>query len=210
MFDLDDIVKLSHKSEDLLDLIRQGKIVFTKDIGALFLEIRDVVSKLVELTKDNSKPNTILAQQILEIYGKLEASKVIQPEVKTINKPVVAKKTILIVDDASLIRNLASKAAQEAGFDSLEAKDGYEAIELLKNKTVDLIFSDVNMPNMDGMEMVKNIKQDPQYEFLPIVMLTTEKSPQLKQQGKTLGVRAWLVKPFNKNKFLMALEKLLG
>ena len=92
VFDLDDIVKLSHKSEDLLDLIRQGKIVFTKDIGALFLEIRDVVSKLVELTKDNSKPNTILAQQILEIYSKLEASKVIQPEVKTINKPVVAKK----------------------------------------------------------------------------------------------------------------------
>jgi len=117
---------------------------------------------------------------------------------------------ILIVDDASLIRTVADRAAREAGFDTVLACDGLEAIEMLKDHKIDLIFSDINMPRMGGLEMVTIIKQDPGYKFIPVVMLTTEAGDDLKAQGKALGVKAWLVKPFNKEKFLLALEKLLG
>ncbi len=119
-------------------------------------------------------------------------------------------KTILVVDDASMIRNLAEKTAREAGYNVVTAQDGLDGLEKLKENDIDFIFSDVNMPQMGGMEMVQEIRKNSKYQFLPIVMLTTEKKEELKLQGKALGVKAWLVKPFNKNKFLMALEKLLG
>jgi len=119
-------------------------------------------------------------------------------------------KTVLIVDDASLIRSVASKAAESAGYNVITASDGTEGLEKLKENQIDLVFSDVNMPQMGGLEMVEHIKADPANKFLPIVMLTTESSQELKDKGKALGVKAWLVKPFNKDKFLLALEKLLG
>ena len=119
-------------------------------------------------------------------------------------------KTILIVDDASLIRNVASKAAIEVGYNVVLAEDGSDGLIKLKENEIDMVFSDVNMPNMGGLEMVAEIKKDITYQFLPIVMLTTESKPELKAQGKALGVKAWLVKPFNKTKFLIALDKLLG
>jgi len=117
---------------------------------------------------------------------------------------------ILIVDDASLIRSVAKKAAMEAGHDVVVAEDGQKGLEALNFTKFDLIFSDVNMPVMGGLEMVANIKKMEDYKFTPIVMLTTESNPDLKAQGKELGVKAWLLKPFNKEKFLTAVEKLLG
>jgi len=117
---------------------------------------------------------------------------------------------ILIVDDASLIRSVARKAAAEAGHEVTVAEDGQKGLDALAHTKFDLIFSDVNMPVMGGLEMVGKIKQMEEYKFTPIVMLTTESNPDLKAQGKELGVKAWLLKPFNKDKFLMALEKLLG
>lgn len=119
-------------------------------------------------------------------------------------------KKILVVDDASMIRNLVSKTAMEAGYEVVTAADGTEGLDALKSHKIDLVYSDVNMPKMGGLEMVAEIKKDPQYEFLPIVMLTTERRDDLKQQAKALGVKAWLVKPFNPAKFIQTLEKLLG
>jgi len=120
------------------------------------------------------------------------------------------RKTILLVDDASLIRSVTSKAAIEAGYNVVLAEDGSDGLRKIKEHKIDIVFSDVNMPNMGGLEMVEHIKRDPAYKFLPIVMLTTETKDELKAKGKELGVKAWLVKPFNKDKFLIALEKLLG
>ena len=118
--------------------------------------------------------------------------------------------TILIVDDASWIRSVAKKAAIAAGHEAIVAEDGQKGLEAIAHTKFDLIFSDVNMPVMGGLEMVGNIKQMDEYKFTPIVMLTTESNPELKAEGKELGVKAWLLKPFNKDKFLMAVEKLLG
>ncbi|MEA3523264.1 MAG: response regulator [Campylobacterota bacterium] len=117
---------------------------------------------------------------------------------------------VLIVDDASLVRSVAKKAALEAGHEVIVAEDGEKGLEAIKIHQFDIIFSDINMPLMGGLEMVENIRKEPSYRYIPIVMLTTESNADLKAKGKALGVKAWLLKPFNKDKFLMACEKLLG
>ncbi len=116
---------------------------------------------------------------------------------------------ILIVDDSSLIRSVAASAAKEAGHEPIVASNGLEGLEKLGEYKIDLIFSDVNMPVMGGLEMVENIKEHEEYRYIPIIMLTTESNPTLKTKGKALGVKAWMLKPFNKNKFFMAVKKLL-
>lgn len=120
-------------------------------------------------------------------------------------------KKILIVDDASMIRNLVYKTATAAGYEVITADDGREGLKALQeHENIDIVYSDVNMPKMGGLDMVKLIRQNPKYEFLPIVMLTTERRDDLVKIAKELGVRAWLVKPFNAQKFLLTLEKLVG
>jgi len=117
---------------------------------------------------------------------------------------------VLIVDDSSLIRSVASSAAKEAGHNVIVASNGQEGLDAMNNNDIDIVFSDVNMPVMGGLEMVKNIKSNPAYKFIPVIMLTTESNPELKAEGKALGVKAWMLKPFNKGKFFIALKKLLG
>lgn len=117
---------------------------------------------------------------------------------------------VLIVDDSSLIRSVAAAAATEAGHTPITANNGQEGLDALRDNEINIVFSDVNMPVMGGLEMVEQIKTNSQYKFLPIVMLTTESNPELKAKGKALGVKAWMLKPFDKNKFFTALKKLVG
>ncbi|MEA2099766.1 MAG: response regulator [Campylobacterota bacterium] len=116
---------------------------------------------------------------------------------------------ILIVDDSSLIRSVASGATEEAGHVPIVATNGQEGLDAMDANDIDMIFSDVNMPVMGGIEMVTQIKANPKYKFIPVIMLTTESDPGLKEQGKALGVKAWMLKPFNKQKFFTAVKKLL-
>ncbi|MBT5933742.1 response regulator [Sulfurimonas sp.] len=119
-------------------------------------------------------------------------------------------KKILVVDDASLIRHVAAKALKEAGFEAVLASNGQEGLNVLEQHEIDFIFSDINMPIMSGMEMVRRVRKNDKYRFIPIVMLTTETKMELQNEAKELGVKAWLVKPFNKDKFLLVLSKILG
>jgi len=116
---------------------------------------------------------------------------------------------ILAVDDSALIRNVITKAAESLGHEIITAENGEAGLEALQSNKVDIIFSDVNMPIMGGLEMVEKIKLMDEYKFIPIVMLTTENNPELKAKGKALGVKAWMLKPFNEEKFTKALKKLL-
>lgn len=116
---------------------------------------------------------------------------------------------ILIVDDSSLIRSVASSATKEAGHNPIVATNGREGLEMMELNHIDLVFSDVNMPIMGGLDMVENIKANPKYKFIPIIMLTTESDATLKERGKALGVKAWMLKPFNKEKFFMVVKKIL-
>ena len=118
-------------------------------------------------------------------------------------------KKILIVDDASLIRNITAKVITEAGFEAVVANNGEEGLSIVRDGEIDFIFSDINMPVMSGLEMIQKIREIDSCKFLPIVMLTTERKEELQAEAKKLGVKAWLVKPFNKEKFLLVLHKLL-
>lgn len=118
-------------------------------------------------------------------------------------------KTIMIVDDSPSLRQVVNIALKGAGYDVIEACDGKDAIGKLDGKKINLIISDVNMPVMGGIDMVKQIKQMAQYKFTPIIMLTTESDDSKKQAGKEAGVKAWVVKPFKPDQMLNAVSKLI-
>jgi len=118
-------------------------------------------------------------------------------------------KTILIVDDSSSVRTVVKSALMSAGYDVIEGVDGVDGIAQLKGQKVHLIISDVNMPNMDGITMVKEIKKMPNYRFTPICMLTTESEQSKMMEGKAAGAKAWIVKPFQPPKLLDAVSKLV-
>lgn len=117
-------------------------------------------------------------------------------------------KTILVVDDSASIRQVVSIALKGAGYDVIEACDGKDALTKMTGQKIHLIVSDVNMPNMDGISLVKQVKAHPQYKFTPIMMLTTESGDNKKAEGKAAGAKAWLVKPFQPPALLSAVSKL--
>ncbi|MBU2753227.1 response regulator [Acidithiobacillus sp. CV18-2] len=119
-------------------------------------------------------------------------------------------KTILIVDDSASLRQVVRIALEGAGYEVLEAGDGVQGLaQLQAAPRVHLIISDVNMPNMDGITFLKNIKQLPNYKFTPVIMLTTESGDEMKQEGRAAGAKAWVVKPFQPQQLLAAVAKLV-
>jgi two-component system chemotaxis response regulator CheY len=117
-------------------------------------------------------------------------------------------KTIMVVDDSISIRQVVGIALKQAGYEVLEAGDGKDALAKLTGQKVNLIISDVNMPNMDGISFVRELKTRPAYKFTPVLMLTTESQEDKKEQGKAAGARAWMVKPFKPEALLAAVQKL--
>lgn len=118
-------------------------------------------------------------------------------------------KTIMIVDDSASLRQVVSIALKSAGYETVEACDGKDALNKLDGRKLHLIISDVNMPNMDGLSFVKAAKQLPAYKFTPVIMLTTEVSDAKKQEGQAAGAKAWVVKPFQPAQMLTAVSKLI-
>ncbi|GBD97813.1 MAG TPA: response regulator [Nitrospirae bacterium] len=118
-------------------------------------------------------------------------------------------KTIMIIDDSASIRMVVSIALKKTGYEVIEAKDGKDALGKMTGQKIHLILCDVNMPNMDGISFLKSIKQNQNYKFTPIIMLTTESQEAKKQEGKAAGAKAWVVKPFKPEQMLSAIEKLV-
>nr|WP_298108195.1 response regulator [uncultured Pseudomonas sp.] len=118
-------------------------------------------------------------------------------------------KTIMIVDDSASLRQVVSIALKSAGYETVEACDGKDALNKLDGRKLHLIISDVNMPNMDGLAFVRAAKQLPAYKFTPVIMLTTEVSDAKKQEGQAAGAKAWVVKPFQPAQMLTAVSKLI-
>lgn len=119
------------------------------------------------------------------------------------------KKTILIVDDSISIRQVVGMTLRGAGFDVIEAVDGRDALNRCDGRKLNLIISDVNMPVMDGLTFVTELKQRPAYRFTPVIMLTTEGAEDKKAAGKAAGAKAWVVKPFRAEQMLDAVQKLI-
>ncbi|KAA6170708.1 response regulator [Pseudomonas veronii] len=118
-------------------------------------------------------------------------------------------KNVLVVDDSSSVRQVVGIALKSAGYDVIEACDGRDALGKLTGQKVHLIISDVNMPNMDGITFVKEVKKLANYKFTPISMLTTESQESKKAEGQAAGAKAWVVKPFQPAQMLAAVSKLI-
>lgn len=118
--------------------------------------------------------------------------------------------SILAVDDSASMRQMVVFALKNAGHDVIEAVDGIDALNSAKTNKVNLVITDVNMPNMDGIQLIKELRGLPDYRFTPILMLTTESSAEKKQEGKSAGATGWLVKPFNPDQLIATISKVLG
>jgi two-component system chemotaxis response regulator CheY len=118
-------------------------------------------------------------------------------------------KTIMVIDDSASLRQVVGIALKGAGYDVVEAMDGMDALSKLKGQKINLVVCDVNMPNMDGITFVKEIKQLPNYKFTPVIMLTTESQEGKKKEGQAAGAKAWVVKPFKPEVLLGAVAKLV-
>ncbi len=118
--------------------------------------------------------------------------------------------TILAVDDSNSMRQMVSFTLKQAGHTVTEAVDGVEALELAKKSSFNLVISDVNMPRMDGISLIKQLRTLPNYKFTPLLMLTTESGMDKKQEGKAAGATGWIVKPFNPDQLLSTVKRVLG
>jgi len=119
-------------------------------------------------------------------------------------------KTILIVDDSSSLRALVRMALVREGYEVIEAVDGKDALGKLAGAAkINLIVSDVNMPNMDGLAFLTQVKQQPKHKYTPVIMLTTENQTEKIQAGRAAGAKAWIVKPFATPALIDAVSKLV-
>jgi two-component system chemotaxis response regulator CheY len=116
----------------------------------------------------------------------------------------------MTVDDSTSVRQMVAFTLKGAEYDVLEAEDGLDALAKAKGAGVQMVVTDLNMPNMDGIELIRNLRADPAYRFIPIVMLTTESQDAKKQEGRRAGATGWIVKPFRPEQLLAVVKKVLG
>ncbi len=117
---------------------------------------------------------------------------------------------ILAVDDSHSMRQMVSFTLKSAGHEVVEAEDGLQGLAKARAENFDVIISDVNMPNMDGLTMIAEVRKLPQCRFTPILMLTTEAGDSKKQAGRQAGATGWIVKPFNPEKLISVIQKVLS
>ncbi len=118
-------------------------------------------------------------------------------------------KMIMTADDSASIRQMVSFTLKQAGYDVIEAVDGADALEKMGNNKVDMLITDLNMPNLDGIGLIKEVRTKPEYKFAPIILLTTESSGDKKMEGKQAGATGWIVKPFKPDQLLSVVKKVL-
>ena len=119
-------------------------------------------------------------------------------------------KCIMTVDDSVSVRQMVSFTLKNAGYETIEASDGKDALSKLNGSGINMIVTDLNMPNLDGIGLIKEIRAKSEYKFIPIIMLTTESQDNKKQEGKSAGATGWIVKPFKPDQLLAVVKKVLG
>ena len=119
-------------------------------------------------------------------------------------------RTILTVDDSSSIRLMVAFVLKQAGYEVEEAADGQQAIELMSRRTVDMVITDLNMPVVNGVELIQWTRSDAQHKFIPVVMLTTESQETRKAEGREAGATGWIIKPFRPEQLLSVVKRVLG
>ena len=120
------------------------------------------------------------------------------------------KKKVMTVDDSRTMREMVSFTLKGAGYDVVEANDGQMALNALTANKVDLVIADLNMPIMDGLALIKELRKLPAYRGIPIVLLTTESDDEKKKEAKLAGATGWITKPFKQDQLLAVVKKVIG
>ncbi len=118
--------------------------------------------------------------------------------------------SVLAVDDSASIRTLVSHVLEAAGYQVVLAEDGREALEFARDNDVDVVLTDINMPNLDGIGLIKALRTLPNYKFTPLLVLTTESGHEKKMEGKAAGATGWIVKPFNPEQLISTVGKVIA
>lgn len=118
--------------------------------------------------------------------------------------------TIMTVDDSASIRQLVSFTLKQHGYEVVEAVNGSEAIRKLNQKKIDMLITDINMPEIDGISLIKKVRDDPSYKFIPIIILTTDSQGEKKEEAKAAGATGWIVKPFRPDQLVAAVRKVMA
>jgi two-component system chemotaxis response regulator CheY len=119
-------------------------------------------------------------------------------------------KVIMTVDDSASIRQMVSFTLKDAGYEVVEAVDGQDALSKVSGQALNMVITDLNMPNMDGIGLIRSLRAIPECKFIPIIMLTTESQAEKKQEGKEAGATGWIVKPFKPEQLIAVVKKVLG
>jgi len=119
------------------------------------------------------------------------------------------KKTILFVDDSKSIRELVRLNLQQEGFEVLLAEDGTDALEMLDGRKIHLVITDLHMPKMNGLDLISEVRKINSYTYIPILVLTTETQTEFKLQAKQKGATGWITKPFDHDKLMRTIKKVL-
>jgi two-component system, chemotaxis family, chemotaxis protein CheY len=119
-------------------------------------------------------------------------------------------KLIMTADDSASVRQMVSFTLKQGGYEVVEAVDGKDALQKLASQKVDMLITDLNMPNLDGIALIRGTRALPLCKFIPIVMLTTESQDSRKQEGKAAGATGWIVKPFKPEQLMAVVKKVLG
>jgi two-component system, chemotaxis family, chemotaxis protein CheY len=119
-------------------------------------------------------------------------------------------KRILTADDSASIRQMVTFTLKGAGYEVVEAVDGKDALSKLNGSPIHMVITDLNMPNLDGIGLVKGVRANPAYKFIPVILLTTESQESKKLEGKQAGATGWIVKPFKPEQLLAVIKKVLG
>lgn len=116
---------------------------------------------------------------------------------------------IMTADDSASIRQMVSFTLKDSGYEIIEAVDGKDALAKLEAKKIHMLIADLNMPNIDGIELIRQVRARSEYKFMPIIMLTTESQAGKKQEGKAAGATGWIVKPFKPAQLIAVVKKVL-
>lgn len=119
-------------------------------------------------------------------------------------------KVIMTADDSASVRQMVAFTLKQNGYTVIEAVDGRDALNKLNNQKVDMLLTDLNMPNLDGIGLIRGVRGCPVNKFIPIVMLTTESQDTKKAEGKSAGATGWIVKPFKPEQLVAVIRKVLG
>jgi two-component system, chemotaxis family, chemotaxis protein CheY len=118
-------------------------------------------------------------------------------------------RTIITVDDSPSVRQMVGFTLQRAGYSVVEACDGRDALDKLSQTPAQMVIADLNMPNMDGLDLIRHLRREPNYRYVPIIMLTTENESGKKQAGREAGATGWIVKPFTPEQLVSVVSKVL-